>query len=394
MAQDRRPKLVIPVSTLQYFRGTLGLFLLTLVLVLGLGLKAIRFGTVDGTQKGVLLNHITGELDILEAGTHIYNGITKSFVTIDITLQTEEMVAERGRGKVATPDDLKVKTVDGSDVELDLTVQYQLLTSPDNIRTVVNDSGIDGAYKDKWIRDYARSICRNTFGELTTEQFYDSAMRGEKARKATDTLNELLNPFAIHIVTIIPEEFRFYEEYEDKIKQKKLADQSVEAETSKARAARESMARMRVEATKAKDVTIEAFTGSMRELVVTAVAESTKARENAEAYAIKTRIDAEAKRYRMEKDANAILASKKAEAEGLAQMAKALQGVGGVNIVKMEYAKKLRDMKISGQPFTIRGITERFEHHEDQTTQRTQTRTQSRTSKTGTRASAGQAGDL
>jgi len=389
MAENKGPKLVIPVSTLRYFRGTLVLFLVTLVLILGLGLKAIRFSTVGGTEKGVLLNHISGDVEILQAGTHIYNGITKSFVAIDVTLQTEEMVQERGRGKVTSRDDLKVKTIDGSDVELDLTVQYQLLTSAEDIRKVVSDSGTGDAYKNKWIRDYARSICRNTFGELTTEQFYDSAMRGEKARKATDILNERLNPFAIHIVTIIPEEFRFYEEYEEKIKLKKLADQSVEAETSKARAARESMARMRVEATKAKDVFVEAYTGSMREIIVTAEAEAQKARENAEAYAIKTRVNAEAQKYQMEKEASAILATKKAEAEGLAQMANALKGDGGVNIVKMEYAKKLRDMRISGQPFTIRGVTERFEHHEDQVSRPTP-RTQTRTSKSGTRASAGQ----
>jgi hypothetical protein len=31
-------------------------------------------------------------------------------------------------------------------------------------------------------------------------------------------------------------------------------------------------------------------------------------------------------------------------------------------MVKMEYAKKLKDLKITGQPYTVQSRTERFEH--------------------------------
>jgi hypothetical protein len=41
---------------------------------------------------------------------------------------------------------------------------------------------------------------------------------------------------------------------------------------------------------------------------------------------------------------------------------KALEGEGGPNMVKLEYARKLKDVTLIGKPFTIQGSIERFEH--------------------------------
>lgn len=352
MAIENIPK---QLEALKLFRGPLILVLITVVLVLGILLKSIRFGEVSGTEVGVLLNNLTGEIEVIDtSGTKIYNGITKKFYALDKTVQQLSM---SGAGH------LKVKTVDGSDVQLDLTVMYRIKL--DQIKLIVADSGPGEAYKRKWVRDYARSICRNSFGELTTEEFYDAAKRNEKALKALAELNVRLNPHGISVTNINPQDFRFHEEYRRKIDEKKLADQSVEEEVSKALAAVQSMARMRVEATKEMDVALMTYTGAMRELVVTAEAEAQRDRQAAEAYSVRKRIGAEAEYYQMQKSAEAILVEKQAEAEGVAQMAKALTGEGGLNIVKMEYAKKLGDMTITGQPFLIQSITERFEHVEE-----------------------------
>ena len=66
--------------------------------------------------------------------------------------------------------------------------------------------------------------------------------------------------------------------------------------------------------------------------------------------------------YEMQQKAAGILAQKRAEAQGIEEMKKALEGEGGRNMVKLEYAKKLQGVRITGQPFTIQAHTERFEH--------------------------------
>ena len=343
----------------QYFKGTLILALITLVLLLSILLVGLRFGEVNGTQVGALLNNINGEVQVItNAGTHVYNGITKTFHVLDKTVQQVEMSQDND-------DELKIKTVDGSNVQLDLNVMYSIMLEPDSIRSLLKDSGLGESYKRKWIRDYGRSICRGAFGELTTEEFYDPAKRQEKALKAMDELNELLNPHSLTVIQVNPKNFRFYTEYEEKIKEKKLADQSVEEEISKARAASQVMERKRVEAQKEMEVEIQTVKGAMEELIVTANADAERVIEESRAYAVTTRVGAEAELYTMKSQADAILAKSRAEAEGLTKMAEALKGEGGFNLVKMEYAKRLATMKLTGQPFVVSGVTERFEHFEE-----------------------------
>jgi regulator of protease activity HflC (stomatin/prohibitin superfamily) len=358
-----------PFKILKHMNSTLILLLVTIVLIVSVALWIVRINSVSGEEIGIKVNNLTGNIEKLGPGTHWYWGIINNFYIMDKRLQEIEMVAESGRGEIRGNDELEFKTVDGSNLALDLNVFYQLDLSA--IETVVHESGVprgfykEDPYKRKWVRDFARSICRDQFGELTTEEFYDASKRASKALEAQDELNRRLNPHGLIISSINPEDFRFDEQYSAKIREKKTADQEVEEQESVARAKRQELEKMRVQATKQKDVAIESFTGAMRETIVTAEAVSQKTRDNADGYAIKTRIEAEGQLTRLSNGAKAILAERKVVAEGLAQLARALTGEGGRNIVKMEYANKLTQMKITGKPFTINGQTERFAHTEE-----------------------------
>lgn len=312
---------------------------------------SVRFEELKGSEIGVLLNKITGKIETIDqGGTVVYNGIAREFHALDRTVQTVEM---------AGADQLKVKTVDGGSVQLDLTVLYELDVS--KIDRIVADSGTGDAYKEKWVRDFARSICRYAFGELTTEGFYDAGKRTEMALAARDRLNERLGEYGLRVVSVIPKDFTFYAEYEAKIKEKKLADQEVEEQVSKARAALQSMEKMKVEAEKKKATELKTFEGEMRELVIQAEGESARTRSEADSYAARTKLAAEAEFYETQRKAESSLARGRAEAEGMARMAAALAGEGGRNLAKLEYAKRLAATVLSGQPFTVSADTTRIQ---------------------------------
>lgn len=327
--------------------------------------SSIRIGRVSGEQVGIMLNKINGKITIIpQSGTKIYNGITHEFYVLDRTLQTLEMTETEGRGDRKGVDDLKIKTIDGSDVNVDLKVQHKI--DPGMADVVITTSGPGDQYKQKWARDYVRALCRNYLGELTTEEFYDSSKRDAKIIVAREQANKLLNPFGIEIDSIvIPQKPHFYAEYEEMIKKKKLADQAVLEEQSKALAAKQGQLTMIVEETNKKNVAIEQFEGEMKRKIIDAEAEGERIRKQADAYYDQVTIGAEAQLYQMKKDAEGILAKKKAEAEGIEALKKALEGEGGRNMVKMEYARKLQSMTISGKPFSISSETERFEHLQD-----------------------------
>ena len=115
----------------------------------------IRVGRVKGTEVGVVLNKINGKMSVVnQSGVRIYNGITKDFYVLDKTMQTLVMTEDPSKGDRKGRDDLKIKTVDGSDVYVDLKIQYKIF--PDMADVVLKTSGPGDLYKKKWARDYIR----------------------------------------------------------------------------------------------------------------------------------------------------------------------------------------------------------------------------------------------
>jgi regulator of protease activity HflC (stomatin/prohibitin superfamily) len=352
------------LNALQNMKGPLVLFLIAAIGLAVFFLVTFRVQRVSGTEVGLKVNNVTGDITVIaESGTNIYNGLLNSFHLLDMTVQRLEMVAQSNRGERSGRDDLRVKTVDGSDVFLDLTINYQLRR--DMVEAVVTTSGLDDAYKYKWVRDYSRSICRSVFGEMTTEEFYDASVRNMKAQKAMEELNLELKPYGIEVSSVIAEKFSFHQEYEERIRAKKLADQEVEEQVSKANASRQNQIFRVVEATKKKEVFIATYEGEMRKLIVEATANAERDVREAEAYVIDTQLGADADFYSRDKNAQAILVKAQAEGEALTAMAMAYSGIGGVNLVKRAYAEKFADMQISGQPFTIESKTERLSYQDE-----------------------------
>ncbi|NQT94249.1 MAG: hypothetical protein HQ559_15925 [Lentisphaerae bacterium] len=331
-------------------------------LLIVVAVSTIRFGRVTGEEVGIQLDRMNGKITVIsQSGVKLYNGLLSDFYVLDRTLQTLDMSQDTTRGDRMRKDDLKIKTVDGSDVYVDLKIQYKI--APEMAEDVILTSGPGDLYKQKWARDYMRSMCRNYLGELTTEEFYDSSKRDARLVLAKQEANEKLRTFGIVIDSIvIPKRPQFYKEYEQMIKKKKLADQGVLEEQSKAMAAKQKQLTLIVQETNAKNVAVEQFEGQMRQKVIQSEAEAERSRKEADAYFEEHTVAAGATLYRMKKGATAILARKTAEADGIMALRKALEGEGGRNMVKLEYARKLKNITIVGKPFTIQSNIERFEH--------------------------------
>lgn len=349
---------------LQGFKGSLALLLIAIAVLTIFLMVNFRVQRVSGTEVGIKVNNVTGDITVIEkSGTNIYNGLLNSFHLLDMTVQRLEMVADPNRGERSNRDDLRIKTVDGSDVFLDLTINYQLRR--DMVEETVTTSGLGDAYKYKWVRDYSRSVCRAVFGEMTTEEFYDASVRNQKAQTAMEELNKLLKSYGIEVSSVIAEKFSFHPEYEERIRAKKLADQEVEEQISKANAARQNQIFRVVEATKKKEVFLATYSGEMQKLIVEATANAERDVLDAEAYVIDTQLGADAKFYQRDKNSQGILVKAKAEGEALTALANAYQGIGGMNLVRRAYASKVGDMKITGQPFTIESKTERLSYKDE-----------------------------
>ena len=93
-------------------------------------------------------------------------------------------------------------------------------------------------------------------------------------------------------------------------------------------------------------------------------------KQDAEAYLIQKRYEADAEYERLAKESEAVLATVKADAEGIKALRNALEGEGGRNMVRLEYAKRLKQAIIRSIPIVRQGIEtpqsiQRFKYIED-----------------------------
>jgi regulator of protease activity HflC (stomatin/prohibitin superfamily) len=112
------------------------------------------------------------------------------------------------------------------------------------------------------------------------------------------------------------------------------------------------------------EVQVARFDGEMQKQRIEAEAAAEKTMREAEAYAIRIEAEAEAEFIRLKNEAKGVLATKKAEAEGIKALADAFKGPGGMNLVRMEYAKRLRELKLTGTPVWIDNKMEKLELNE------------------------------
>lgn len=191
---------------------------------------------------------------------------------------------------------------------------------------------------------------KQTLGELTTEEFYNSPLRHTKAEKARDLLNKELNPYGLRVDQVLVRYFHYSEEIQKNIEEKKLKDQMVFKNQAEGRAAKEEalLKKMIQEGEATMDVKLQ----EGRAYITTKNAEK-------DLYARKKRAEAdlliklaEAKRTQLKNDALQGVGSSRMVGLKMADVYKGIEvivlpsdGPGGVNPLNLEQTMKLLNIK-------------------------------------------------
>jgi len=254
--------------------------------------------------------------------------------------------ASPSNAPVTGPELIELKSKDGYTVKLDVTVKYRIM--PESAHMLYEQFNTEVRYKGI-VRDQVQQTLRNTFGTMTTEEFYHPEARRVQTVSATATLTKNLVARHVELISILIRDISFDKSYERKILDKKLADQEVELNKSKAELEeKRGETNIIMAETEAKVKVID------EELVaelLTMKAETDKeiAQIRADAKLEVAQIQADADLYAAETVAKGTLLEKEADAEGERLKAAALQGSGGANYVALEAAKglQLEEMRVS-----------------------------------------------
>jgi regulator of protease activity HflC (stomatin/prohibitin superfamily) len=314
-----------------------------LAVLAALPLPGCACHSTESTHIGVLtrkfaLGGLLGKPGVQEevynpGATYVFMPFTTDWHTFDVSLQNLAMVRDPTKGDRQGEDDVQFKTVDGNDIRVDVTVAWQI----DRTRAaylLVNVGSDTEQVKEKLVRPACRSIVRDVLNELNSEEFYVSDKRFEKATKAQARLAEFLGPEGVIVQQVILGEHHFNPEYEKVIQEKKLAEQNAERLRSEARAAAE-QAKSNLE--KAKGT------------VSQQIAQASGALEQA-------KLNSDADFFRSQKQAEAILAEKKAKAKGVVKQNEAMSGAGGKTLVKLRLAEALEGKQILFVPAGKGGV--------------------------------------
>lgn len=239
---------------------------------------------------------------------------------------------------------LRVKSKDGYDVTVNLRVKFRIM--PGEAHKLLAKLGSNEDRYKRLVANESTDACRIEFGEMKTEDFYNPVERARAAEEVQNRLQEKLNDRHIEVVDILISQINFDEQYEQKIKSKKLADQDVEVSKSKGIAAEykghtqvvKAQTTAKLKKIKAEEELAEAKLRGTTQVAVTEIL------EDARAFAVERQADAQLLLQKSKAEANLLI--RKAEADGEKARVKAMVGGGGRTMVALEAARNLAIRKV------------------------------------------------
>jgi regulator of protease activity HflC (stomatin/prohibitin superfamily) len=267
------------------------------------GIKVVRLGGHRGVQKDVY----GSGLYFVFPGMQQMHRLPMGVQVLELTNSPKTAALSSRQEKAA-----HIQTSDGFFVDVDVSILYRI-SDPYQVFTTIGPGNL---YEDNGIMPKAEPILKATLGELTTEEFYNSPLRVQRTNAAMEILNRELNPKGIKVEQVMVRYFKYSNEIQKNIEEKKLKDQLVFKNRAEARAATE-------------EAIIKKITQEGEATVVVNM-------EEGQAYVTKKR--AERDLYVRKKKAEADLLVKLAEAERVKLKNEALEGEGAERMVGLKMA--------------------------------------------------------
>lgn len=285
--------------------------------------------TTAATEIGVKFNKITKSFEIKEPGaTHFFLPILNDWKTYDISLRNLVMTAEAtSGGNREEKDDLRFKTRDGNDIETDVTVRWRI--DPTQVskiwRTVAPDTD---AVEERLVRSQARAYIRDVLNRLNSEDYYNPQLRFAAANDATTLLAAHLKPYGVVVEQVLLGNFSFKAEYQNLINSRKEAEKTAEKLEAEILATQE-----------VNQANLQAKVAELSEELTRAQGDFEQAKRNADAYLV-----------RRQQEAQATLAEKAAQAEGIRKERAALNSSAGDAYVNLQLIEALQKKEIRQIP--------------------------------------------
>jgi membrane protease subunit HflC len=339
----------------------LGVLFLAVILVV-VALVSGRAGIVEVSDRevAVIVNYVTGSQEVVNRpGYKIFIPFAEQAFKFDKSPQEFKMSGDRDIDDNHVRK-LTVRANDGSNFGFEeLTIQYQLLPSEANV--VLNDSGEGAAFKQNWVRTFARSILRDEFGKYSAEEVADPSGYTQATMQARDRLNAALHPHGIDIMEIITPKPKFEARYEQAIADRKVANEMVEQLKVKAGQLLKERDRRLGEIERDKATEYELLLGTLEAGRISAEKDAVRVMKSADASKITELARGQASEQQLTEKARGLSELARKEAEGLRARVEAVAKRGDV-LVREKLAEKFAKIVFEIVPYRRDPAPTRIEH--------------------------------
>jgi regulator of protease activity HflC (stomatin/prohibitin superfamily) len=292
------------------------------------GLTGCTPHRTEATEVGVKFNKLTAQYEIKEPGaTHFFVPILNDWKTFDIStrnlvMSTADKASDR-HGK----DELRFKTKDGNDIETDVTVRWRI--DPTRVEYIWRYAAPEtDSVEETLVRPQARTYIRDVLNRLESEDYYNPTERFRAANDATRRLAEHLDDYGVVVEQVLLGDFSFKPEYQRLINARKEAEKTAEKLEAEILATQE-----------VNQANLQSKVAELTEQLTRAQGEYEQAKRAADAYLV-----------RRQQEAQAILAEKRAQAEGIRKERDALNGSAGDAYVNLQLIEALQKKEIRQIP--------------------------------------------
>jgi regulator of protease activity HflC (stomatin/prohibitin superfamily) len=312
----KSPRFRVQSPFLQNLRGRAGKLVFRLLLLLvplfflracvityvppdQIGVRQVSFGPGKGLQKKPVIPGYCREI----ASYETIHTFPRDIQVVEFTNSPVETgVGHKQVGAV------KVPTVDGYPVDVDVTVLYHIVDP----YKLASKFGFGRTYEEAVVVRFTDPLVKQFLGELFAEQFYHEA-RLAKVQALRKALADRLEPNGLGLTDILIRQYDYPETFQTLTEQKKIQDQSVLANRELAKQA-EVQTRLNQRIAEGQNLMNV---------------------KTAEFNALITGINAQKDLYERQKRAEADLLVKSAEANGTEQINRALEGAGSAKLLKL-----------------------------------------------------------
>ena len=303
------PKRLLVVIALAGFLSSCGMTSSTEV-----GVRTSLFGIIEKR----------GDTQVYEpGGVYFFLPVLNQWTTLPISQQNLLMNANPAEGDRPVPDDVTFKTKDGNNVYIDVNVMWRI--DPKKAAFLVFNVGQSvEEIKERLVRPLSRSIIRDIFNEISSEEYYQVMVKNKVAAKTKDELGKALEPYGVLVDMLQVQQHRFDTEYQAAINAQKQAEADVQTLI-------EQQKNMVVQ----KKSELEGKRSGWNQQLEAALGDAGRIKNEADGY-YQTKTN----------EAKAVVAVAQAEAEGVRKEAEALGKLGGDAYVKMQVSQMLAKKKI------------------------------------------------